>query len=111
MRHDSLLAGPTPLSTPSIAGQRHPPEDKSAPSWAPPLRHGDADPAVPGRWFDPVRSSWPHGNTYRDSASDPPASQPAAAPRHSTASNPRRLVESLPIKSGWPDSSLPPKAV
>src|SRR5437016_2043347 len=110
MRHDSLLAGPTPLSTPSIAGQRHPPEDKSAPSWAPPLRHCDADPAVPSRWFDPIRSSWPHGNTCRDSASDPPASRPTAAPHRSPVSSPRLFAGPLPIKSGLPDSSRRPKA-
>src|SRR5436190_1484731 len=49
-RRDSLQAGPTPLSTPSIAERRHAPEDKSVPSWAPPLHHGDADPAVPSHW-------------------------------------------------------------
>src|SRR5213594_382046 len=49
-RRDSLQAGPTPLSTPSIAERRHAPGDKSAPSWAPPLHHGDADPAVPSHW-------------------------------------------------------------
>src|SRR5881628_3613089 len=94
-RRDSLQAGPTPLSTPSIAEQRHAPGDKSAPSWAPPLRHGDADPAVPSRWFDPIRSSWPHGNTCRDSASDPPASRPTAAPHRSTVSSPRLFAGPL----------------